>query len=153
MRVIIFGDKGFVGSETTRQLKEMGHEVIGYDIMDCRDIRDQEQIYKVMVEEKPDRALLLAAISRFADADKNPELAFTTNVQGTKNVAEVCAKLHVPLVYASTGSVCMPITEEPPITEDFAARGNSVYGCTKFMGELFVRKYTPYIVLRYAHLY
>jgi len=48
----------------------------------------------------------------------------------------------------------MPINREPPITEDFPATGNSVYGCTKLMGELFVRQCeAPWIILRYAHLY
>jgi UDP-glucose 4-epimerase len=47
----------------------------------------------------------------------------------------------------------MPIQEEPPITEKFQARGNSVYGCCKFMGETYVREHTPHIILRYAHLY
>jgi nucleoside-diphosphate-sugar epimerase len=47
----------------------------------------------------------------------------------------------------------MPITKKPPITEDFEAKGNSVYGCTKYIGELYVKKHTPHIILRYAHLY
>lgn len=153
MKIMIFGDKGFVGTETTKLLESRGHQVIGFDIMDCQDIRDKEQVEQEIEVNDPDRVLLLAAISRFAEADKNPELAFNTNVLGTKNVVEVCDDFHVPLVYASTGSVCMPITEPPPITEEFSAKGNSVYGCTKYLGELFVRKLTPHIVLRYAHLY
>jgi nucleoside-diphosphate-sugar epimerase len=47
----------------------------------------------------------------------------------------------------------MPITDEPPITEEFRATGNSVYGCTKLMGEKYVEQHTPHIILRYAHLY
>jgi len=153
MKIMIFGDQGFVGTETAKLLADRNHEVFGFDIMNRQDIRDKSQVFKELERVGPDRALHLAAISRFAEADKNPELAFETNVTGTKNVAEACAKLHVPLVYASTGSVCMPIMEEPPITEEFQGRGNSVYGCTKYLGELFVRKNTPHIVLRYAHLY
>ena len=48
----------------------------------------------------------------------------------------------------------MPIHAEPPITEDFAVAGNSVYGVTKLLGELHVRQSTaPWMILRYAHLY
>ena len=47
----------------------------------------------------------------------------------------------------------MPIQQDPPITEDFSTFGNSVYGCTKYLGELYVREHTPHIILRYAHLY
>jgi UDP-glucose 4-epimerase len=153
MRILITGDKGFVGAETRRLLEAQKHEVIGFDLMDGYDIRDIDQLVKVVSLERPDRILHLAAIARFADADANPKLAHETNVLGTMNVAAVATRLHVPLVYASTGSVYMPIKQKPPITEDFAACGNSVYGCTKYLGELYVRQVTPHIILRYAHLY
>jgi nucleoside-diphosphate-sugar epimerase len=48
----------------------------------------------------------------------------------------------------------MPIKAKPPITEQFQGCGNSVYGCTKYAGELYVRQSkAPWIILRYAHLY
>lgn len=154
MRILITGDKGFVGAETRKYL-EWSPEVtvIGYDIMDGYDIRDSQQLSKVIRSEQPDRILHLAAVARFSDADKDPKLAFETNVLGTRNVVKAAEHFNVPLVYASTGSVYMPIKQEPPITEQFEAKGNSVYGCTKYMGELYVREHTPHIILRYAHLY
>lgn len=157
MKILVTGNKGFVGTETQKLLEEQGHQVIGYDIMDGFDIRDLSQLDRIVQETRPDRILHLAAIARFADADsatiKSDPIAIETNVDGTRNVAHVARKYHIPLVYASTGSVYMPIKEEPPITEKFAAVGNSVYGCTKRMGEIYVEKATPYIILRYAHLY
>jgi nucleoside-diphosphate-sugar epimerase len=163
MKVLITGDRGFVGTETKKylskdnQLVGKNHEVIGYDIMDGYDLRDSQQLEQVVMATKPDRILHLGAIARFAEADKNPFLAFETNVLGTRNVALVAGKHHIPTVYASTGSVYMPITDIPPekgINEDMPGRGNSVYGCTKYMGEEYIREYcNPYIILRYAHLY
>jgi nucleoside-diphosphate-sugar epimerase len=101
-----------------------------------------------------DRILHLAAVARFADADADPARAHSINVLGTLNVARVSDELHIPVVYASTGSVYMPIKREPPITEDFPAVGNSLYGCTKYLGELYIRESSaPWIILRYAHLY
>jgi nucleoside-diphosphate-sugar epimerase len=155
MRVLMTGDMGFVGSATKRHLAE-NHpeiEIIGYDLMNAFDIRDEHQLEGIVSETEPDRILHLAAIARFADADRDPMLAFETNVGGTRNVVNVAEKHHIPLVYASTGSVYMPISRNPPITEDFECKGNSVYGCVKYMGELFVRQHTPHIILRYAHLY
>ena len=151
-RVLITGGLGFVGQAT---IKTMDHsEWVIYDIMDGRDIRDKAQFAAAVDDFKPTRILHLAAIARFADADADPVKAFETNVLGTKNVAEVASERHIPLVYASTGSVYMPIKQKPPITEDFAACGNSVYGCTKYAGELYVRQSkAPWIILRYAHLY
>jgi len=154
MTILITGNKGFVGTETQKLLEERGFKVVGYDLMDGYDIRDIDQFEQVVKTMKPDRILHLAAIARFAEADKNPKLAFETNYQGTKNVATIAGKYHIPIVYSSTGSVYMPIKEEPPITEEFQACGNSVYGCTKYAAELELRQLSSlWIILRYAHLY
>jgi UDP-glucose 4-epimerase len=154
MKVLITGYKGFVGSETCKLMNELNMDWVGYDIMDGHDIRDAAQFEKFALEHQVDRILHLAAIARFADADKNPKAAFTTNVLGTGVVAKIAQRHHIPVVYSSTGSVYMPIKEKPPITEEFAATGNSVYGCTKRMGEIYIEEIlSPWIILRYAHLY
>jgi nucleoside-diphosphate-sugar epimerase len=153
MKILITGNRGFVGTETQKLLEANGHTVVGYDLMDCHDIRDQVQFEAAVSVHRPDRILHLAAIARFQDADNNPVLAAETNVIGTYNVATIAAKYHIPIVYSSTGSTYMPIEQEPPITENFKVRGNSVYGSTKAMGEGFIARCNPHIILRYAHLY
>lgn len=153
LKIAISGHLGFVGSATVKLLEKEGHEVIGYDLMEGKDIRDYAQLEQFVMEHKPDRFLHLAAIARFAEADRDPKLAYETNVYGTANVAAVCKKHKIPLVYSSTGSVYMPIKNTPPIKEDWPVQGNSVYGCSKAIGEKYVQECNPYIILRYAHLY
>lgn len=154
MKILITGDRGFVGVETKKFFEGNKIEIVGYDIMENRDIRDGGQLDLFISQVRPDRILHLAAIARFAEADKDPRLAFETNALGTLNIAKAAAKFHIPIVYASTGSVYMPIKKEPPITEEFEAMGNSVYGCSKYLGELYIKQFgNPYIILRYAHLY
>lgn len=164
MKILITGSRGFVGSATTKVIESVPkenntnfvseHEVVHYDLINGYDIRDAAQFEKVLEHHKPDRVLHLAAIARFSEADANPRLAHETNVLGTRNVAMIAGKHHIPIVYASTGSCYMPINEEPPITEEFPVRGNSVYGVTKTLGELYIQEYSSlYIILRYAHLY
>jgi len=154
MKILITGDKGFVGNETTKLLETKGHEVIGYDIMDGLDIRDYDQLCDVIEQEMPDRILHLAAIARFDEAETDPVRAFETNYIGTKNVVDAANEYGIPIVHASTGSCYMPIKEEGAIKETFPIMGNSVYGCTKSAAELYVQKSkVPWIALRYAHLY
>jgi nucleoside-diphosphate-sugar epimerase len=154
MRVLITGNRGFVGTETQIFLEECKIEVIGYDLMDGFDIRDPQQFESVIQEKKPDRILHLAAIARFSEADINGFDCYKTNIQGTEMVAKIAGKHHKPIVYASTGSVYMPIKREPPITEEFEAVGNSTYGCDKKRGEDAIQRFSyPWIILRYAHLY
>jgi UDP-glucose 4-epimerase len=155
MKILITGAGGFVGSETTKVLMEQGQSVVPFDIMNSgQDIRSVDTLELAVEMYHPERILHLAAIARFAEADVDPIRAIETNVIGTMNVVRVANKYHIPVVYASTGSVYMPISQEPPITEEFKACGNSVYGCTKYQGELYIRNASvPWIVLRYGHLY
>ncbi len=152
--VLITGHRGFVGSSTARALQARGDRVSGFDVSDGDDIRDLMSVYKAISLAQPDVILHEAAIARFADADADPVLAHEVNTLGTKNVADVAGELGVPLVFASTGSVYMPVTEDPPITEDFPTSGNSIYGVTKLLAEEYVRRAkVSWIILRYAHLY
>jgi len=153
-KVIVTGGSGFVGTPTIDALKEKGYEVLNFDTKCGLDIRDFRQLKRAI--KKGDKVLHLAAIARFSDADKDPLLTYETNIKGTENVVKACLWKGVErLVYASTGSVYMPIQEEPPIKEDFQVRGNSVYGCSKAIGEYIIKKekLVKHIILRYAHLY
>lgn len=151
LSTLITGALGFIGTETVKQL---GPRTLSLDLMDGDDIRDRNQFERFVREMPPTRILHLAAIARFQDADRDPILAYQTNVLGTQNVIDVAAKYHIPVVYASTGSAIMPLDDyEPPYDETIPARGNSVYGCTKAIGEHIVRQHTPHIILRYAHIY
>ena len=153
LKVLVTGNLGFVGNETQRLLKKEGHEVIGYDIMEGKDIRDKNQFDEKIRWVWPDRILHLAAIARFAEADKELILTHETNVLGTKNVVEVASKYHIPLVYSSTGSAIMPLDKyEPPYAENIPACGNSTYGCSKALAERYVEKHSPHIILRYGHI-
>lgn len=158
MRILVTGSGGFVGTETVKLLEEHGHRVVPYDLMDGFDIREKRKMHTYISHMKEigniDRILHLAAIARFSEADENPMRAYETNVIGTQNVAELADAHGIPVVYASTGSVYMPIEQDPPITEDMTVRGNSVYGVTKALGEKFIQQMkAPWIILRYAHLY
>ncbi|MDD4271846.1 MAG: NAD-dependent epimerase/dehydratase family protein [Patescibacteria group bacterium] len=151
--ILITGHLGFVGKHTVRRLSDLGHKVVGYDIIEGNDIRDYDKLLKMI--EPGMKILHLAAVSTFWGADKDPIEAFTTNALGTKNIIQAAkAKGAERVVYASTGSVYMPIVEQPPLTENHRAMGNSHYGCSKRLGELYVLQAdSPYVILRYAHLY
>ncbi len=151
--ILVTGHLGFVGMHTVKHLESLGHKIVGYDILEGNDIRDYDQLLKMI--EPGMKVLHLAAVSTFHGADNDPIKAFTTNALGTKNINEAAkAKGAERVVYASTGSVYMPIIEEPPLTEKHRAMGNSHYGCSKRLGELYVLEANmPYVILRYGHLY
>lgn len=151
--IFITGHLGFVGKHTVKHLLALGHKVVGYDITEGNDIRDYDRLLKMI--ESGMKVLHLAAVSTFWGADNDPINAFITNALGTKNIIQAAkAKGAERVVYASTGSVYMPIVEPSPLTENHRAMGNSHYGCSKRLGELYVLQVdSPYVILRYAHLY
>src|SRR3989339_2159906 len=151
--IFITGHLGFVGKPTVKRLLDLGHKVIGCDIIEGNDIRDYGRLLKMI---KPGmRILHLAAVSTFWGADADPINAFTSNALGTKNIVQAAKEKGAErVVYSSTGSVYMPIIEPPPLTENLRAMGNSHYGCSKRLGELYLlQKNVPYVILRFAHLY
>lgn len=152
--VLVTGSSGFVGRATVASLRSIGYEVATFDIADGQDITNHWDLNGAINGTEPRVILHLAAVARFADADADPLLAYRVNVLGTENVASLADLFGIPLIYASTGSVYMPLGAEPPITEEFPLSGNSLYGCTKYLGECFVREMdAPWMILRYAHLY
>lgn len=154
MKILVTGSEGFVAGETVKLLEANNHQVIRYDLMLNNDIKDIKQLEACVEAENPDRILHLAAIARFAEADKDPKLAFETNALGTLNVARVASKYHIGVVYMSTGSAMMPLDSyEPPFDDDIPARGNSVYGVSKAIGEYYIKECNPHIILRLAHAY
>ena len=123
MKIIVTGGSGFVGNHTIQALKEKGYEVFNYDISEGFDLLNKKQLKTII--KKGDKVLHEAAIARFSDADTNPLLAYEVNVLGTKNIVEVCnANKAERLVYASTGSVYMPI-KTLPITVALSSGFNS----------------------------
>lgn len=154
MRIVVTGGSGFIGRATLKELDRIGYKTCNYDIQAGCDIMDLGCLLSIIQE--GDFVLHEAAIARFADADKNPKLAFQVNVLGTENVVKACNYNKAgKLVYASTGSVYMPIDTEMPITEGFRVSGNSVYACSKRMAENIIEQdcKVPWIILRYGHLY
>lgn len=82
MRVLVTGNRGFVGAFLERSLTAHGIEVVGYDLKDGLDIRD----YRRLKEEARDCEAIvhLAAV----DNDNAADIA-DTNIVGMANVLDV----------------------------------------------------------------
>src|SRR3990167_6990842 len=92
-KILVTGGNGFVGTATIKYITEQGISAFSYDIIDSRnDITDLGRLEEIIKQKGINRILHLAAVARFADADKNPKLAFETNALGTRNLAFVASK-------------------------------------------------------------
>jgi UDP-glucose 4-epimerase len=117
MQIIVTGGAGFIGTNLCQKLVELGHEVTSIDNYntgkeenhiegvkylkyDIRHTYDYSWVYN----KRPDIIFHMAAIARIQPSFENPQEYFTTNANGTLQIANYCAKNKVPLIYAGSSS-------------------------------------------------
>ena len=152
MRILVTGGNGYVGRTLSRQLLGQ-HDVCVVDSLrygknrfaptdleqlrfESIDIRNLDSVKQIVGDFRPQAIVHLAAIHFIPECEGDPQLAVSTNVLGTANVAAACPE-GCRLVFASTGAVYQP--ESVPHREfDSTLEPADVYGWTKLHGEHYV---------------
>ena len=135
-RILVTGSSGLIGAPLCEYLERDGHEVVRFDIaQDSKhDIRNRAALETAM--RGCGGVIHLAAISRVADAERDPGACETINVGGTRNVVEaaLAAKERPWLLFSSSREVygqpqTMPVSEDSPVAP------YNTYGRSKAAGE------------------
>lgn len=151
-KILVTGAKGMLGRDLCPTLEDAGFEVIETDV-DNLDITDLAQAEKVLSEEKPDAVIHCAAYTNVNKAEEDIDTAMKINAGGTENLAKICAKLDIPMVYISTDYVFDGTKKEAYLPYDKPNPLNA-YGLTKLKGEEAVQKYCKkYYITRTSWLY
>lgn len=153
MRVLVTGVKGQLGYDVVNELESKGIEAVGVDIEEM-DITDSEAVNKVITESNVDAVIHCAAYTAVDAAEDNEEICRKINAGGTKNIADVCKKLDIKMMYISTDYVFDGQGTEPwqPDCKDY--KPLSVYGKTKLEGELAVSEnLEKYFIVRIAWVF
>jgi nucleoside-diphosphate-sugar epimerase len=164
MRILVTGGAGYVGSTLVPVLLAAGHHVRvldnlrfgGHGLLGCTrypgfelvegDVRDPSAVEGAV--SGTDAIVHLAAVVGYPACKKDPDLAYATNVGGTRNIL-AARRPGQRLILASTGSVygavpdylCNEDTPRAPIT---------LYGETKAEAERLVLDAGDAVALRYA---
>jgi len=130
MRILVTGAKGQLGQELQRVLT--GEDVIAADRPDY-ELTDPKLGDKI-ASTRPNLVIHTAGYTDVDDCERDPEIAFAVNAQGTRRVAEGAAKANARLIYISTdyvfdGKKTEPYTEPDPVNP------LNVYGRSKLAGE------------------
>lgn len=153
MKVLVTGVKGQLGYDVVNELTKRGHEAVGVDIEEM-DITDASSVEKVIKEAKVDAVIHCAAYTAVDAAEENVELCRKVNVNGTENIAKVCAELDIKMIYISTDYVFDGQGETPWEPDDPHKAPLNVYGQSKYDGELAVQKYLEkYYIVRIAWVF
>ncbi len=166
MKVLIIGAAGFVGRYLVKQLEndygcsvivtKMEHEsfqlpgVKTYNL----DVLDEEAVYSLLEEEKPDYIVHLAAQSSVAMAWKKPKLTIEVNIIGCVNVLDAVRRVgYSPriLLVGSGEEYGHTAAKKSPIAEgDVLAPGN-IYAATKacqnMIGKIYADAYQMEVMM------
>ena len=131
MRILIIGANGLLGSDLVKECAT--EEIIAAASCDV-DIRDFRQVRDLIARSKPKWIVLAAAYTDVDGSERNPDLAFAVNRDGTKNVAIAAREYGAKLFYVSTdyvfdGNSARPYEPDDPI------HPLNVYGASKAAGE------------------
>ncbi|MCB7137031.1 NAD-dependent epimerase/dehydratase family protein [Cellulosimicrobium marinum] len=147
MRVLVDGDRGYVGAVLVPFLQAAGHEVVGLDVGwydgcdfgppvtgyeqrtgDIRDVRPQDL-------EGFDAVVHLAAISNDPLGHLNPEATYAVNAHGAVHMARAAKDAGVPRFLFSSSCSLYGAGGDAPVAEDGAFRPVTPYGESKVMAE------------------
>lgn len=152
MKVLVTGTKGQLGYDVVNELTGRGIEAVGVDIEEM-DITDAASVNRVIAQAAPDAVIHCAAYTAVDAAEDNVELCRRVNVDGTQNIANICKKLDIPMIYISTDYVFGGEGERPWEPDDERTPLN-VYGQTKYEGELAVQNtLEKYFIVRIAWVF
>ena len=152
MKVLVTGVKGQLGYDVVKELEKRGHEAVGVDIEEM-DITDAGSVDKVIKEASVDAVVHCAAYTAVDAAEDNEDICRKVNVDGTRNIAQVCKELDIKMIYISTDYVFDGMGERPWEPEDERHPLN-VYGQTKYEGELAVQELLEkYFIVRIAWVF
>ena len=152
MKVLVTGTKGQLGYDVVNELEKRGHTAVAVDIEEM-DITDAVSVERVIAEAEVEAVIHCAAYTAVDAAEDNVEICRRVNAEGTENIAKVCKKLDLKMIYISTDYVFDGEGERPWEPDDERHPLN-VYGQTKYEGELAVEKYLEkYFIVRIAWVF
>lgn len=170
MKIFVTGVNGQLGHDVMNELAERGLGGVGSDISPCYggaqdgsavagmpyrqlDITDGDAVRAILSEERPDAVIHCAAYTAVDAAEENEELCRRVNAEGARNFADACRELNCKLLYISTDYVFSGEGERPWEPDD-EREPKSVYGRTKYEGELAVQNaLEKYFIVRIAWVF
>lgn len=142
--VLITGGAGFFGSLLKNDLLRRGYRCVSIDLETDTDshpnlrsikgdIRNLDTLREICRSESVSVIMHCAAI--LAHAVKDRSFLWTSNVDGTKNIARVAKEFSVPKVIFTSSNCLWGNPFDRPVREDDAPHPVEIYGQSKWEGE------------------
>lgn len=157
MRIVITGISGLLGRKLYEVLSpgnELGGVYLSNEVEGCRhlDISNRSDVEEFFETVNPEAVVHTAALCNADFCEKEKELTWKINVEGTRNIVRVCKRKKIKLVYISSDYVFDG--SSGPYKEDSATNPVNYYGLTKLEGERAVKEELyDYLIIRPGILY
>jgi len=149
MRIFIIGADGQLGTDLVQELKDYELITPSQEKLDITSFRETAQ---AVLSANPDFLISTAAYLDLRKCELYPRKAFQVNALATKNLAEICKEMGIPLVWISTNYVFSG--EKGNYTEEDEPSPINVYGLSKLAGERFIQNtFKNYFIVRTAGLF
>ena len=141
---LITGGSGFFGQILSRYMTGLGNRVVNIDLVDSEfedgsfisykgDIRDLDLLEEIFSKYEFDAVFHLAAM--LAHERKMMKELWSSNVDGTKNIYDMCIKHGVKKIIFTSSNCLWGRNFDYPVTEEEEPAPVEVYGRSKLEGE------------------
>jgi len=157
-RILVTGGSGLLGSKIVR-LGRSNNQVIPAYFRESLfpnsvriDITDKQEVFQTVQKIKPEIVMHTAAETNVDKCEKERDWAWKANAEATGNLAEICGKMSIKMLYVSTDYVFDG--EKGSYAEEDAPNPVNYYGLTKLKGEELLKKHcSDFVIARTSVLY
>lgn len=156
MRILVTGGAGYIGSHTSLELLNSGHEVVVLDNLSNSseealkrvqqlagkslsfyqaDVRDENALNAIFAKEQIDAVIHFAGSKAVGESVAKPLFYYENNVAASVLLMQVMQQHNVHTLVFSSSATVYGEPETSPIREDFAVQPQSPYGRSKLMVE------------------
>ena len=151
VKILITGGKGMLGRTLCAVFSD--YDVLPVDLPDV-DITNPLAVETLIKRERPDVVIHCAAMTAVDKCETEQDLAYKVNAYGSANVAQACHRNNVRLIAISTDYVFEGDASSSYNEFDVPTGGQTIYGKSKFAGEVAIRQYCPnHVIARVSWLY
>ncbi len=160
MKVLVTGGAGYIGSHTSVELLNAGHEVVCIDnFMNSKfesvrrvekitgkkikfyegDIRDRAVLDKIFTENKIDAVINFAGLKAVGESVAKPLEYYENNIEGLLILCFAMRDHNVKNLVFSSSATVYGVPKTVPIKEDFPLSTSNPYGSTKLFIEYMLK--------------
>ena len=171
MKILITGGAGYIGSTISNSFLDLGFDVTiidnlstGYKFLIPKkakfiktDISNKKIIKKLLINNKYDCVIHLAAFTKIEESIKRPKKYIANNYHKSKIFLDLCFKFNLKRIIFSSTAAVYSKSKKGFVSENSSINPNNAYAKSKLLTENFLKKKCKnqkgqYIILRYFNV-